>query len=100
MRSVGLTEQVLSPDDARVGADDPSFKPLVVKNRTLSYGISRVWVHKLVHRYQREGPVTFESRLRRPHSNPRAVGLEVENQVVRLRCAACRRRSIPRCVSG
>jgi transposase InsO family protein len=49
------------------------------------YGISRVWVQKLVHRYQREGPVAFEPRSRRPHSNPRAVDLEVEDQVVRLR---------------
>jgi transposase InsO family protein len=49
------------------------------------YGISRVWVQKLVHRYQREGPVAFEPRSRRPHSNPRAIDLEVEDQVVRLR---------------
>jgi transposase InsO family protein len=49
------------------------------------YGISRVWVQKLVHRYQREGPAAFEPRSRRPHSNPRAVDLEVEDQIVRLR---------------
>ena len=49
------------------------------------YGISRVWVQKLVHRYQREGPVAFEPRSRRPHSNPRAVDLEVEDRIVRLR---------------
>jgi transposase InsO family protein len=49
------------------------------------YGISRVWVQKLVHRYQREGPAAFEPRSRRPHSNPRAIGLEVEDQIVRLR---------------
>jgi transposase InsO family protein len=49
------------------------------------YGLSRVWVQKLVHRYQREGPVGFEPGSRRPHSNPRAVDLEVEDQIVRLR---------------
>jgi transposase len=49
------------------------------------YGISRVWVQKLVHRYQREGSAAFEPRSRRPHSNPRAIDLEVEDQVVRLR---------------
>jgi transposase InsO family protein len=49
------------------------------------YGVSRVWVQKLVHRYQREGPAAFEPRSRRPHSNPRSVGLEVEDQIVRLR---------------
>ena len=49
------------------------------------YGISRVWVQKLVHRYQREGSAAFQPRSRRPHANPRAVGLEVEDQIVRLR---------------
>ena len=49
------------------------------------YGVSRVWVQKLVHRYQREGPAAFEPRSRRPHTNPRAVDLEVEDQIVRLR---------------
>jgi transposase InsO family protein len=63
---------------------------VVVEGRSHSgvardYGISRVWVQKLVHRYQREGPAAFEPRSRRPHSNPRAVDLEVEDQIVRLR---------------
>ena len=49
------------------------------------YGVSRVWVQKLVHRYQREGPAAFEPRSRRPHTNPRAVDLEVEDRIVRLR---------------
>ncbi len=30
------------------------------------YGVSRVWVLKPVHRYQREGPAAFEPRSRRP----------------------------------
>jgi len=49
------------------------------------YGVSRVWVQKLVRRYQREGPAAFEPRSRRPHSNPWAVNPEVEDQIVRLR---------------
>src|SRR5215212_2330405 len=49
------------------------------------YGVSRVWVQKLVHRYQREGPAAFQPRSRRPHSNPRAVDLEIEDQILRLR---------------
>jgi transposase InsO family protein len=49
------------------------------------YGVSRVWVQKLVHRYQREGPAAFEPHSRRPHSNARAIGLELEDQIVRLR---------------
>jgi len=47
--------------------------------------MSRVWVQKLVHRYEREGPAAFEPRSRRPTCNPRAVSLEVEDQIVRLR---------------
>ena len=49
------------------------------------YGVSRVWVQKLVHRYRREGPAAFQPRSRRPHSNPRAVDLEIEDQILRLR---------------
>ena len=49
------------------------------------YGISRVWVQKLVHRFQTEGEAAFEPRSRRPHANPRAVSLELEDQIVRLR---------------
>src|ERR1700730_13534768 len=63
---------------------------VIVERRSKSevardYGVSRVWVQKLVHRYQREGPAAFEPRSRRPHSNPRAVDLEVEDRIVRLR---------------
>ena len=49
------------------------------------YGVSRVWVQKLVHRYQREGPAALEPRSRRPQSNPRAVSLELEDRIIRLR---------------
>jgi transposase InsO family protein len=49
------------------------------------YGVSRVWVQKLVHRYEREGPAAFEPHSRRPHSSPQAVALDVEDQIVRLR---------------
>jgi transposase len=49
------------------------------------YGVSRVWVQKLVHRYEREGPAAFEPRSRRPRSNPRTVSLEVEELIIRLR---------------
>jgi transposase InsO family protein len=49
------------------------------------YGVSRFWVHQLVDRYQREGPAAFQPRSRRPRSNPRAIDLEVEDRIVRLR---------------
>ena len=49
------------------------------------YGVSRNWVQQLVKRYQTEGAAAFEPRSRRPHHNPRAVGSETEEQIVRLR---------------
>jgi transposase InsO family protein len=49
------------------------------------YGISRVWVQKLVKRFEAEGEAAYWPRTRRPHANPRAVSLEIEDQVVRLR---------------
>jgi transposase len=49
------------------------------------YGISRVWVQKLVKRFEAEGEAAYWPRSRRPHANPRAVSLELEDQIVRLR---------------
>jgi transposase InsO family protein len=49
------------------------------------YGISRVWVQKLIHRFEADGEAAFEPRSRRPHSNPHAVSLELEERIVRLR---------------
>ena len=49
------------------------------------YGITRFWVQTLVKRFEVEGEAAFQPRPRRPHSNPRAVGLEVEDEIVRLR---------------
>ncbi len=49
------------------------------------YGVSRVWVQKLIHRFEADGVAAFEPRSRRPHSNPYAVDLGVEDQIVRLR---------------
>jgi len=49
------------------------------------YKVSRYWVQQLVKRYEREGEAAFTPRSRRPHSNPRAIGLELEDRIVRLR---------------
>ena len=49
------------------------------------YRISRSWVQQLVHRYQAEGTAAFVPRSRRPHSNARAVYVELEDRIVRLR---------------
>ena len=63
---------------------------VTVEGRTKSsvardYGITRFWVQTLVKRFAAEGQAAFEPHSRRPHTNPRAVDLEVEDQVVRLR---------------
>lgn len=49
------------------------------------YKISRYWVHQLVKRYETEGEAAFRQRCRRPHSNSRALPLEIEDRIVRLR---------------
>jgi len=49
------------------------------------YKISRYWVQQLVRRFEAEGEAAFQPRSRRPHHNPRAVSLEVEDQIIRLR---------------
>ena len=49
------------------------------------YRVSRYWVHQLVKRYEAEGVAAFTPRSKRPHGNSRAVGLEVEDAIIRLR---------------
>ena len=50
------------------------------------YGVSRVWVQRLVKRYLAEGETAFEPRSRRPHHNPRRVVDErLEDRIVELR---------------
>ena len=63
---------------------------VVVEGRTKSavardYGITRFWVQTLVKRFQVEGEAALLPHSRRPHHNPRAVDVEVEEQVIRLR---------------
>jgi transposase InsO family protein len=49
------------------------------------YGITRFWVQTLVKRFEADGEAAFQPRSRRPHSNPRSVGLELEDRIIRLR---------------
>src|SRR5512145_3101631 len=49
------------------------------------YKISRYWVQQLVRRYEAEGDAAFQPRSRRPHGNSRAVSLDLEDEIVRLR---------------
>ena len=63
---------------------------VVVEGRSKSevardYKISRYWVQQLVRRYEAEGEAAFVPRSRRPHTNPRAISLDLEDQIIRLR---------------
>jgi hypothetical protein len=49
------------------------------------YGVSRYWVQQLVQRYQREGPIVFWPRSRRPHHSPHPVDADTEEMIIRLR---------------
>jgi len=49
------------------------------------YGITRFWVQTLVKRFEAEGEAAFQPHARRPHTNPRAVDLGAEDQIIRLR---------------
>jgi hypothetical protein len=49
------------------------------------YRMSRYWVHLLVKRFESEGEAAFTPRSRRPHTSPQAVGVELEDRIVRLR---------------
>ncbi len=49
------------------------------------YKVSRYWVQQLVKRYEAEGEAALQPRSRRPHSNPRAVSFDTEDQIVGLR---------------
>ena len=56
------------------------------------YDVSRQWVQQLVKRYQVEGSGRVQGAVsRRPHHNPRAVDVEVEDRIVRLRKQLARR---------
>lgn len=50
-----------------------------------AYGVSRSWVYELVARYRAEGEAAFEPLSRRPHTSPKAIGLETVELIVRLR---------------
>jgi transposase InsO family protein len=64
---------------------------VVIEGRSKSevardYGVSRVWVQRLVKRYLAEGETAFEPRSRRPHHNPRrVVDEQLEDRIVELR---------------
>jgi transposase len=49
------------------------------------YGLSRRWVHELVHRYQAEGEVGLQPRSRRPRASPHYIPAALEQEIVEFR---------------
>lgn len=49
-----------------------------------AFGVSKSWVHKMVHRCRLEGPSGLEPRSRAHQRNPNQISLEVENRVIEL----------------
>ena len=49
------------------------------------YRVSRFWVHQLVRRFELEGEAAFAPRSNRPLGNSRAISLQVEDRIIRLR---------------
>jgi transposase InsO family protein len=56
-----------------------------VRETARSYKVSPGWVSRLVARYRVEGEAAFESRSRRPHSQPRAIPAATAELIIRLR---------------
>ena len=56
-----------------------------VRETARSYKVSPGWVSRLVARYRVEGEAAFESRSRRPHSQPRAIPAATVALIIRLR---------------
>jgi transposase InsO family protein len=54
------------------------------------YGVSKVWVSKLVARYRAEGEAAFEPRSRRPRSSPSRISPETVQLILELRYALAR----------
>lgn len=58
---------------------------LGVRATAKKYGVSPAWVSTLVSRYRREGPLAFEPRSKRPHSNRVATPAAIEDRIIELR---------------
>lgn len=49
------------------------------------FGVGRTWIYQLLARYKSGGLEALEPRSRRPKTNPRALGVEIRNEIIRLR---------------
>ena len=58
---------------------------LGVRATAKKYGVSPAWVSTLVSRYRAEGPLAFEPRSKRPHSNKLATSPAIEDRIIELR---------------
>ena len=83
----------MTPTLPRFGVSGHAGAVQIKSEVARDYGITRFWVQTLVKRFQVEGEAAFEPKSRRPHSNPRAVGLELEDQIVSVSSSLCKRGS-------
>lgn len=51
----------------------------------LRFGVGRTWIYQLLARYKSGGLEALEPRSRKPKTNPRALSVEIRNQIVELR---------------
>ena len=70
---------------AQMVVDSVVLEGRSIRETALAYGVSKSWVHELVRRYRSGGTPALEPRSKRPHSNPRQMSHEVEEQIVALR---------------
>ena len=74
------------PCRRRSSSSPPScWKDAAKSEVARDYDVSRTWVQQLVRRYEAEGNAAFAPRSRRPHHNPRAVPIEVEDTIRKSR---------------
>ena len=51
----------------------------------IAYGVSRLWIYKLLARYRAEGEAAFQPRSRRPHRQPAAIPAATAGLIIQLR---------------
>jgi transposase InsO family protein len=70
---------------AQMVVDSVVLEGRSIRETALAYGVSKSWVHELVRRYREGGAAALEPHSKRPHSNPRQMSHEVEEEIVALR---------------
>jgi transposase InsO family protein len=70
---------------AQMVVDSMVLEGRSIRETALAYGVSKSWVHELVRRYRDGGAPALEPRSTRPHTNPRQMSVDVEEEILALR---------------